>query len=547
MTFTEAAALVLRLVGKPLHYKEITDVAIERNLLSHVGKSPEVTMGARLNALIKKTDRDNPLVRVKPGVFALRDWDEKTIEDGLKDRTPALERVSEEALRQVEGLDLSHDGALAEIEDDTTPPDEEEKHRAELSASATELFASEDDDDKPIFGSDDEVDEEAKTAAGGNGADAAGEGRGRRRRRRRGRGRRDEETPENGEESEDDLPTYTVSDAGPSDGFVDELDVAEARTQQPRERSERGDRGERSERGDRGDRGDRSDRGDRGDRAERSDVAFDAELPEGGADLAQLLEKALGSYDRSRGPVAAQNLADGLRRRFKGDASLNAAALVALAQADNLRAEYEGRLPRFRILGAKLALTSWSLDRRSEEKQRGFLRAAEQLREGTLRALTEQLVQLPHRSVGELILVLLDRMGAKNVEFLRRPGAHGSEIHLSASFGGVGFGSSSFGPGPVKTAIVIRRDGRDVGRERVTELRGALHHYGPAGHGWLITTGQVLSGAREEAQSSGASPVSLTGRNELAELCLTFGVGVRPLRVEVPTVDLELFEGLSGR
>ena len=221
MTFTEAAALVLRLVGKPLHYKDITDVAIERNLLSHVGKSPEVTMGARLNALIKKTDRDNPLVRVKPGVFALRDWDEKMIEDGLKDRTPALERVSEEALRQVEGLDLSHDGALAEIEDDSTPPDEEEKHRAELSASATELFASEEDDDKPIFGSEDEVDDEAKTAAGGGAEAAGGEGRGRRRRRRRGRGRRDEETPENGEESEDDLPTYTFSDAGPSEAFVD--------------------------------------------------------------------------------------------------------------------------------------------------------------------------------------------------------------------------------------------------------------------------------------------------------------------------------------
>src|SRR5215213_1441256 len=75
MTFTEAAAQVLRLVGKPLHYKEITDVAIEKNLLSHVGKSPEVTMGARLAALVKKGDKDNPLVRVKPGVFALREWD----------------------------------------------------------------------------------------------------------------------------------------------------------------------------------------------------------------------------------------------------------------------------------------------------------------------------------------------------------------------------------------------------------------------------------------------------------------------------------------
>src|SRR5262247_2101749 len=94
MTFTDAAAEVLRLVGKPLHYKEITDVAIEKNLLSHVGKSPEVTMGARLAALVKKGDRDNPLVRIKPGVFALREWDQDTIQRGLADRTPALERLA---------------------------------------------------------------------------------------------------------------------------------------------------------------------------------------------------------------------------------------------------------------------------------------------------------------------------------------------------------------------------------------------------------------------------------------------------------------------
>src|SRR2546430_335235 len=86
MTFTEAAAEVLRLVGKPLHYKEITDLAIEKNLLSHVGKSPEVTMGARLAALLKKSSKDNPLVRVKPGVFALREWDEETIKAAMNDK-----------------------------------------------------------------------------------------------------------------------------------------------------------------------------------------------------------------------------------------------------------------------------------------------------------------------------------------------------------------------------------------------------------------------------------------------------------------------------
>ncbi|MCC6877871.1 MAG: winged helix-turn-helix domain-containing protein, partial [Sandaracinaceae bacterium] len=44
MTFTEAAVEVLRLIGRPLHYKKITEIAIARNLLSHVGKSPDMTM-----------------------------------------------------------------------------------------------------------------------------------------------------------------------------------------------------------------------------------------------------------------------------------------------------------------------------------------------------------------------------------------------------------------------------------------------------------------------------------------------------------------------
>src|SRR5690606_1326492 len=114
MTFTEAAAQVLRLVGKPLHYKEITDVAIEQNLLSHVGKSPEVTMGARLAALVKKGETDNPLVRLKPGVFALREWDETTIEKGMADRTPALQLAAERVGQEGEVVTTSVEGADGE-------------------------------------------------------------------------------------------------------------------------------------------------------------------------------------------------------------------------------------------------------------------------------------------------------------------------------------------------------------------------------------------------------------------------------------------------
>src|ERR1039457_371363 len=134
MTFTEAAAEVLRVAGKPLHYKEITELAIEKNLLSHVGKSPEVTMGARLAALLKKEDKTNPIVRVKPGVFALRDW------DGQKKKN---EEPSDDA---VDSSDVGGDINALEVEAATresAPPARTSSYNA--------LPDAEDDDDRPIL------------------------------------------------------------------------------------------------------------------------------------------------------------------------------------------------------------------------------------------------------------------------------------------------------------------------------------------------------------------------------------------------------------
>lgn len=184
MTFTDAAAEVLRLVGRPLHYKEITDIAIEKNLLSHVGKSPEVTMGARLAATLKKDESENPLVRVKPGVFALREWDEKTIKAGLEKKgkkgKPEKRKGDDAALdAPAEEATAGHDGEDAAGTDAEEAPvaareeprrssaaarapavhDDEERDRApddvmraEAVAGAGEMFDEEEDDDQPIFG-----------------------------------------------------------------------------------------------------------------------------------------------------------------------------------------------------------------------------------------------------------------------------------------------------------------------------------------------------------------------------------------------------------
>src|SRR4051812_19430834 len=148
MTFTEAAAQVLRLVGKPLHYKEITDIAIEKNLLSHVGKSPEVTIGARLAATLKKESPENPLVRVKPGVFALRVWDEKTIKSGLDkkgdrsdrgEKTEKVEKAEKSEPRGRKSQAPPPPKARAKDDDDEVlvASDDDEQETVEVEAAAS--------------------------------------------------------------------------------------------------------------------------------------------------------------------------------------------------------------------------------------------------------------------------------------------------------------------------------------------------------------------------------------------------------------------------
>lgn len=77
MTFIEAAAHVLEQEGRPLHSREIAELAVDRGLLSHVGKTPVQTMSARLSGAVAKGRGKGPFVRIRPGVFGLSSWQGK--------------------------------------------------------------------------------------------------------------------------------------------------------------------------------------------------------------------------------------------------------------------------------------------------------------------------------------------------------------------------------------------------------------------------------------------------------------------------------------
>lgn len=102
MTFYEAAIRILERAGEPLHANEITRIAIEEKLLSHVGKQPEATMASRLAAMARR-GQDRRLLAVEPDVFGLNEWNVEASPEALEQSGQPIERdENEPALRDRE-------------------------------------------------------------------------------------------------------------------------------------------------------------------------------------------------------------------------------------------------------------------------------------------------------------------------------------------------------------------------------------------------------------------------------------------------------------
>jgi restriction endonuclease Mrr len=589
MTFTEAAAEVLRQVGRPLHYKEITAYAIEKSLLSHVGKSPEVTMGARLAALFKKPGDENPMVRVRPGVFALKTWEEsgqlkemvaktkptaRTVtapeavpepvapeveaapepepepakveepvepppessprrpirrrgriveakpdpvagepsqaveppsapqppptepaeaapadEPAVPDSTPPPQDVEEDLDEEVSGEVLAQADQAPEADDET--PDNEEVERSELAARASDVFEEEDDDDQPILQNQE--------------ADRDGSRR-RRRRRRRPKG------------SESNGIAYSATPMGPGDGARADGAVAEPR---PMPATTSGPHPVVLEVGS----------------SSLDHVAMD---DFGGKDMADAIALALAAADRASGPVSLRQLAETAQRRGRlaGDLQQLQSQIAASVRADNLRRVAAGQRPRFRFVAGRVALTDWLLNSDLARLEQEAIASVERYREAARKAFVRKLQELPGHAFVELTLLVFERLGFRHVRAVRRAGIPGQESHFTAVH--------DTGAGQLQSALIIRRDGREIGRERVAELRGAFHHYGPASVGWLVTAGPVLSGAREEAAAPNAAAVVLYDGFGIARLCEQHDVAVVRATLPICIPDLDVLEALRS-
>lgn len=497
MTFTEAALEVLRSAGEPLHYKKITELAIAGNLLSHVGKTPEVTMSSRLATLVKKDRGQSPIIKVRPGVFALRESAMHTDKESSTETNNAEHASSE------------------------TKPETMPIERPPLPGA--DVFPEEADDDAPILAGLEE--------AGGAGEERGG--RRRRRRRRRGKGGVGEGGSEAGEQRRDGGEQQR-RDAGNRDqGRRDRETMRFDRDQNRRDReTARFDRDADRHR-------DRDRDRDRG-RDEQPELDFNRQPAEGdllGKDLADAAYHVLARGDRS--PATFARVADLLvrRGRLSGAAEALAPTVAAALRADAARAERAHGRSRFRISGGRVSLSEWLLPREAVRSEEAVEHAAEGQRDQVRRAFVNRLNELPAAGFAELIATWLNGEGVTALRAVRRPGSSGREFHFA--------GTLKRGAEENRLAFVVLRSGRDIDRETVVEARGSMHHYGSASGSWLISTGRVHPAAREEAASEGGAPVALFGGADLARAMERLGIGLRMHFVALCDVDFDLLEALG--
>ena len=69
--FKTAAIEVLAKAKKPLHYKDITRVALERGILETEGATPDASMIAQLSVDVKTKKKASDFLRTAPGTFTL--------------------------------------------------------------------------------------------------------------------------------------------------------------------------------------------------------------------------------------------------------------------------------------------------------------------------------------------------------------------------------------------------------------------------------------------------------------------------------------------
>lgn len=147
--------------------------------------------------------------------------------------------------------------------------------------------------------------------------------------------------------------------------------------------------------------------------------------------------------------------------------------------------------------------------------------------------LREHLYKIDPGSFEYLIAALLSKIGFDNVEVTGGSGDGGVDLTADLTVGGVT---------NVKTEIQAKRYRSNVAPKYIREMRGSAEL---TKRGLIITTADFTRDAIEEAQLPNKMPVSLVNGEQLVELLIKHGVGIKKHNVDVLTIDDGFLENVA--
>ncbi len=89
--YKNAAYEVLLEANKPLHYRDITKIALEKGILETSGATPEASLNAQLSVDIKQNGDKSPFIRTAPGNYFINQNVKKPVVDLAKEEEAEAE------------------------------------------------------------------------------------------------------------------------------------------------------------------------------------------------------------------------------------------------------------------------------------------------------------------------------------------------------------------------------------------------------------------------------------------------------------------------
>ena len=514
MTFLEAAIELLKQERKPLHYSKLSELAVKRDLLDHVGRDPETAMQTALANAIKKGVPDL-LVRVKPGVFGLRHYP-----------APAHDKPEKPAKQEA---------AAGEKKEKAKKP-RSRRGKKEKAAAAPEAAA-------PVEAAPETPSEPVTTVANepvpppvveaAPPAEAAP-----------AEAPRTFHMPDDEEEEEDEAPAAgtpgaPVFSASPN-GTTQQLGFGDERRGRRRRRRRRGRGG--GEFGMPGGTPGGMPQAMHGG-VQPQPYAPPPPLPPPPPSTTPTGEKVFGladaAYEILRNqqdgrPMHVKQITDMAisRKLIKPDGhDLWRSVRVSLQQEIRERIA-QGLRPRIRFAGGALFAAA---DRRVDPEllgvERQMAERLEALRKATRQGMVRRLARLTTPAFETLAKLLLERLGFGGLETVKRT-TEGLYLAVSRPRSG-----------PEARTLVSIRAGAEQGRRAVGELRAGVQAKAMT-EGLLVTCGRLLPDAAQEAGTAGP-PVELWDGEHVAGDLLKLGIGLVRTVMPLEYLDADFFADIS--